>query len=157
MKALIKEKQEKLEKLNDKQLPNLELETIEGEKINLLKLKGKPSLINFWFTACQPCIDELPVLNELKKKYNNEVNFISITYENKEDALFFLKQNKFDFKHIINANHFLKKIGIPYYPITIITDKNMVVKLIEKRIPVEEIEKSNEIIARIEKTLNQYK
>jgi thiol-disulfide isomerase/thioredoxin len=29
---------------------------------------GKPTLINFWFTKCPPCIGELPTLNKLQEK-----------------------------------------------------------------------------------------
>jgi thiol-disulfide isomerase/thioredoxin len=30
---------------------------------------GKPLLINFWATWCEPCRDEYPMLNELARKY----------------------------------------------------------------------------------------
>ena len=31
--------------------------------------RGKPLLINFWATWCEPCRDEYPMLNELAKEY----------------------------------------------------------------------------------------
>ncbi|HXN96607.1 MAG TPA: TlpA disulfide reductase family protein [Candidatus Acidoferrales bacterium] len=31
--------------------------------------RGKPLLVNFWATYCEPCRDEYPMLNELAKKY----------------------------------------------------------------------------------------
>jgi thiol-disulfide isomerase/thioredoxin len=31
--------------------------------------RGKPLLINFWATWCEPCRDEYPMLNELAKQY----------------------------------------------------------------------------------------
>ena len=31
--------------------------------------RGKPMLVNFWATYCEPCRDEYPMLNELAKKY----------------------------------------------------------------------------------------
>lgn len=31
--------------------------------------RGKPLLINFWATWCEPCRDEYPLLNELAKEY----------------------------------------------------------------------------------------
>jgi thiol-disulfide isomerase/thioredoxin len=33
------------------------------------KYRGKPLLVNFWATWCEPCRDEYPMLNELAKKY----------------------------------------------------------------------------------------
>jgi thiol-disulfide isomerase/thioredoxin len=35
----------------------------------LAKYRGKPLLVNFWATWCEPCRDEYPLLNELAKKY----------------------------------------------------------------------------------------
>src|SRR6267154_1933853 len=31
--------------------------------------RGKPLLVNFWATYCEPCRDEYPMLNELAKQY----------------------------------------------------------------------------------------
>lgn len=38
------------------------------EKI-LARYSGKPLLVNFWATWCEPCRHEYPLLNELAKKY----------------------------------------------------------------------------------------
>src|SRR4029077_616735 len=35
----------------------------------LEKYRGKPVLVNFWATWCEPCRDEYPMLNELAKQY----------------------------------------------------------------------------------------
>src|SRR5260370_13364499 len=41
----------------------------QGYQDILGKYRGKPLLINFWATWCEPCRDEYPMLNELAKKY----------------------------------------------------------------------------------------
>ncbi|GAB1856430.1 hypothetical protein MHTCC0001_12650 [Flavobacteriaceae bacterium MHTCC 0001] len=108
----------------NKQLPKFDLKTINGKKITFDELRGKPTLINFWFTRCPPCIEEMPILNKLYNKYKNEVNFISITYETKDHTEHFFKKHKFDFKHIINANDFIDSLGINRYPTNIFLDKD---------------------------------
>src|SRR6202790_2725748 len=35
----------------------------------LQQYKGKPLLVTFWATWCEPCRDEYPMLNELAKQY----------------------------------------------------------------------------------------
>ena len=35
----------------------------------LERYRGKPLLVNFWATWCEPCRDEYPMLNELAKQY----------------------------------------------------------------------------------------
>jgi thiol-disulfide isomerase/thioredoxin len=42
---------------------------VQGYQKLLQEYKGKPVLINFWATWCEPCRDEYPLLNELAKQY----------------------------------------------------------------------------------------
>jgi len=46
-----------------------ELIDVPGYQKLLQQYKGKPLLINFWATWCEPCRDEYPLLNELAKQY----------------------------------------------------------------------------------------
>src|SRR5579859_2409034 len=41
----------------------------QGYQNLLQQYRGKPLLINFWATWCEPCRDEYPMLNELAKEY----------------------------------------------------------------------------------------
>ena len=41
--------------LKGKPAPEFQLQTLTGEKITLEELKGKPVVINFWSTWCEPC------------------------------------------------------------------------------------------------------
>jgi len=40
-----------------------------GYEHALAKYKGKPLLVTFWATWCEPCRDEFPMLVDLEKKY----------------------------------------------------------------------------------------
>ena len=40
----------------------------QGFQKLLQRYHGKPLLINFWATWCEPCRDEYPMLNELAKQ-----------------------------------------------------------------------------------------
>ena len=42
---------------------------IQGYQKILDQYKGKPLLVTFWATWCEPCRDEYPMLNELAKQY----------------------------------------------------------------------------------------
>jgi thiol-disulfide isomerase/thioredoxin len=111
------------------------LTTLSGTNINFRYLKGKPALINFWFTTCQPCIDEMPILNTLKKQLKDSVNFIAITYEPTDEVRKFLKKHKFNFLQITNAKKFVSSMNMKSFPINIFLDKNGVVRRIENGIP----------------------
>lgn len=46
-----------------------ELIDAQGYQKLLEQYRGKPLLVNFWATWCEPCRDEYPMLNELAKQY----------------------------------------------------------------------------------------
>jgi thiol-disulfide isomerase/thioredoxin len=46
-----------------------ELIDAQGYQKLVQQYKGKPLLVTFWATWCEPCRDEYPMLNELAKQY----------------------------------------------------------------------------------------
>jgi len=46
-----------------------EMIDLQGYQKLVAQHHGKPLLVNFWATWCEPCRDEYPMLNELAKKY----------------------------------------------------------------------------------------
>jgi thiol-disulfide isomerase/thioredoxin len=51
----------------------------------LLKPKGKPLLINFWATWCDPCREEFPDLVQLDKEYKGKIDFLTVSLDDPED------------------------------------------------------------------------
>jgi len=49
-------------------LPDLALEDLEGEAVNLHDLAGERLLLNLWATWCPPCRRELPLLAEANRR-----------------------------------------------------------------------------------------
>lgn len=97
----------------------------KGIQLNTEKLKGRASLINFWSTTCEPCIEEMPMLNELKKELNGKVNFIGITFSPKEKVEKFLTTHEFRFDLITDVDYKLfEKNKIVRYPMTYTIDKD---------------------------------
>ncbi len=96
---------------------------LEGEKVSLVDLKGKVIVLNFWFTACPPCIAELPKLNKIANKYKDQnVEFIAITFDSKEKITAFLKEHKFNYK-IVSDNSIVSDYNVSIFPLSIIIDQ----------------------------------
>lgn len=123
------------EKYLNKEFQFSGLRTIDNEKINSNSLKGKPTLINFWFTSCKPCIEEMPVLNSVKRTLGDSVNFIAITFDPKEKVTPFLEKHTFEFTHITDAKAFTDKLEMKAYPVNMFLDKNGIVTQIEIGLP----------------------
>jgi len=134
---------DKIYELIGMELPFFELKSITDNLLTKNDILGKPSLINFWFTDCSPCIKEIPELNRLKEKYTDKVNFIAITFDNKKDVLDLLEKTDFKYTQIINAQEYIDKIGVRAYPKNVFLDKTGKIRLIEGQFPenLESIEK----------------
>lgn len=122
--------------LLNKEFITKSFKTIKGNNFDKLSLKNNPSVINLWFTTCAPCIEEMPFLNQLKEKFGSKVNFVSLTFNNKEEVENFLKKRDFNYIHLIDEKSFLKEKNIIQYPINLFLDKNGVVKKVEGNIPM---------------------
>jgi len=129
-----KKEKEKIYSFLNKKFPSKILTTKNDEKIDLSKI-NKPTVLNFWFTSCKPCIDEMPILNKIKNKYQSQVDFIAITYEEKDKTIPFFKKHKFDYTQIIGEKEFVEQLGIQAFPKNIFIDKNGIIKIIEDGIP----------------------
>lgn len=54
--------------LTGQSAPDIPLLAADGASLSLLSYRGKPVLLDFWATWCQPCIASLPKLAELAKE-----------------------------------------------------------------------------------------
>lgn len=133
------------EKLIGKTLEFQTLNFLNSKEKNKLD-KDKPTFVNFWFTSCPPCIEEMPALNELKEKYKDRINFVSITFDTKEKVEKFLKKYEFDFIHIVGEKEFTKSLGFVGYPKTFLLDNNKIIKSIQGSLP----SKDNEMAYKVQ-------
>lgn len=50
-------------------IPNFSLQTIDGISISVEGLAGKVVLLDFWYVGCRPCMEALPEIERLKRRY----------------------------------------------------------------------------------------
>lgn len=58
--------------------PDFDLVTLDGDRISLAALQGKPMVINFWATWCAPCRAEMPMLQSTWERYADTVVIIGV-------------------------------------------------------------------------------
>jgi thiol-disulfide isomerase/thioredoxin len=61
--------------------------------LNLAALKGKVVIIDFWATNCGSCINAMPRLERLQKRFGDSVVILPVSYEKAEIVQSFLVRN----------------------------------------------------------------
>ncbi len=87
---------------NLKKASDFEVFNRQGEKVKLSDFLGKPIIVNFWATWCEPCKIELPEFDEAYKKNKDEIEFLMVNLtdgyqETEESVTEFVKQNNYEF------------------------------------------------------------
>jgi cytochrome c biogenesis protein CcmG, thiol:disulfide interchange protein DsbE len=49
-----------------------------GQRISLSQYQGKPVIVNFWASWCQPCQEETPLLARWYKQQHGQVNLVGL-------------------------------------------------------------------------------
>jgi thiol-disulfide isomerase/thioredoxin len=71
-------------------LPDITLPDREGIPRSLSAWKGRPVIINFWATWCEPCREEIPLLNTLRKERSaDRLEVIGIAIDERQAVLKF--------------------------------------------------------------------
>ncbi|MDO1451883.1 TlpA disulfide reductase family protein [Rhodocytophaga aerolata] len=106
--------------------PDFTAKSITNQEIILSKLKGQVVVVNFWNTGCQPCVEEMPALNELVEIYKGKaVTFIALAPEDEMTIKTFLDKYPFHFTQIAAASDIITKKFMTnnVYPYTVIIDQ----------------------------------
>jgi thiol-disulfide isomerase/thioredoxin len=80
--------------------PELRLTDLDGKQWDLASLRGKVVVLNFWAAWCGPCVEELPVLNELAsgEATRGKVVVLGVNYKEGADAIArFTQQHPFSY------------------------------------------------------------
>ncbi len=83
-----------------KQLKNANVRALDDQVVETASLftTGKPVLINYWFSNCQPCKREMPALQAAFENYGDRVSFVGINTQDSPDV----------------ARSFVNDIGVTY-------------------------------------------
>jgi len=65
--------------------PDFSFTTSEGEHLTLEDLRGKVVVLDFWGTWCPPCVESIPALRSLHKKFTKEPSFMLIGVSSDSD------------------------------------------------------------------------
>jgi len=114
------------EELIGKDLPDFQGLNMKGQRFFKSNLLQQVTVINFWFEACRPCIEEIPSLNQLEQQYGTKnVRFIGVTHDPVSRAKRFQKRSGYQYEIIHLTREEIAKLNINHgFPSNILVGKN---------------------------------
>ena len=120
-----------------------------AQGLDFEEYKGKKAvLVDVFATWCPPCIEELPILKEMREKYKNDFEIVSVLFEKdktKEEILEFIAKYEITYPITMGEENFrlAKELGdVQKVPEMFLFSKDgKFVKKFVGKIPQEELEK----------------
>jgi len=109
-----------------KSIPSMQVLAESGKQVSTSTWTGRPLVINFWYSTCEPCRREMPLLAETAKNYSGDVTFVGV---NMNDSIETARQFAdrygvtYDLVFDINGN-LARELGVATAPVTLFVDRN---------------------------------
>ncbi len=72
----------------DRPAPDWSLPTREGSTLSLRDLRGKVVFLNFWASWCPPCVEEMPSMEQLARKYQGrDLVMVAVSQDDSAEAV----------------------------------------------------------------------
>jgi thiol-disulfide isomerase/thioredoxin len=108
-------------------VPEIALTDSAGVRRRLSEWKGRPTLINFWATWCEPCRREIPLLEKLRSEHSADgVEVIGIAVDLRDAVLKYAREMHIDYPVLIGEQDGLDAVGAfgmeSVFPFTVFAD-----------------------------------
>jgi peroxiredoxin len=115
--------------------PEFSLPERAGKVVSLKDLKGKVVMINFWASWCGPCRQEMPLLDQMYKRYNAlGFTLLGVNVESDtKDAEKWLKDMPVSFPVLFDKENKVSKLySVEAMPSTVFIDRQGNVRYLHK-------------------------
>ena len=102
-------------------MPPFDLKDLAGKRVTSASLKGKPTLISFFFSTCVPCILEVQPLNRFAAA-RPQMNFLAVTFDDPAQAGAFVKRYGVRWRVVPDAQDFIERMRVKQYPLMALFD-----------------------------------
>ncbi|MEO8018198.1 MAG: TlpA disulfide reductase family protein [Pseudomonadota bacterium] len=105
------------------EMPPFDLRDLSGKRLTAAGLKGKPTLVSFYFAQCKPCILEVAPLNRLAAA-RADLNFLAVTFDEAPVARQFVARYQLRWRVLPDAREFIDRVRVKQYPTLVLFDAN---------------------------------
>jgi cytochrome oxidase Cu insertion factor (SCO1/SenC/PrrC family) len=103
------------------EMPAFSLPDLAGKRVTSEGLRGKPTLISFFFSTCKPCILEVEPLNRFAAA-RPQMNFLAVTFDEAEEARQFVKRYGVKWRVVADAREFVDRVRVKQFPTLVLFD-----------------------------------
>jgi alkyl hydroperoxide reductase subunit AhpC len=138
-----------LHSYSQKNLPDLNLSTLEGKNISLkndFAEKDKLYIFSFWASWCAPCINELDEMNEIQAEWKKTINFEVIAVATDDTRTQkrvkpLVSGKEWEYTILLDTNQdFKRALSIVNIPYTIVVKNNKIVHIQNGYVPGNELD-----------------
>jgi len=109
--------------------PEVEFVLLDGRKISLQTLRGRPVLVSFWATSCPPCVEELPDLVQLYRDLHPqgfELIAVAAPYDPPTRVQAFAADHALPYPVALDLDGKAARAfgGVPYIPAAFVIDRD---------------------------------
>lgn len=128
--------------------PDWNLVSSNGKMVTLSDYRGKLVLIDFFFAGCPPCIEILPDLNSLYKKYRDQgLQIIGISsIDTKKTLEYFKERHGINYPLLLDSQDVVTEYNITHFPTFLLIDKKGEI-LFNQILSAQTLEKLDNIIS----------
>jgi len=131
--------------------PSFSLPSRSGDSVSLEQLKGQVVMLNFWASWCGPCRQEMPLLDQMHKRYSSlGFTLLGVNVEaNTKDAERWLAETPVSFPVLFDKESKVSKLyDVNAMPSTVFIDRKGNVRYLHRGYkPGDESEYLNQIRA----------
>ena len=102
---------------------NWELQSFDGQEVNMEDFKGQVIVVNLWATWCPPCVAEMPSFQKLYDAYGDKVTFLFIANDEPDRVKKFLRDNEYDIPVFFQLSNAPKEMSSNSLPTTYVIDQ----------------------------------
>jgi thiol-disulfide isomerase/thioredoxin len=115
-----------------KLFPSISLKNLSGEDVDFSALRGKPMVVNFWFSTCEPCKREFPALLDAAANTQGNISFVGVNPQDTavaaQDFVNEYASESNDFIYVRDPDgELLTELGVGTFPMTLFVDAGGVI------------------------------
>jgi cytochrome c biogenesis protein CcmG, thiol:disulfide interchange protein DsbE len=114
--------------------PDFSLSTVTGESMGIGDFRGRPVLINFWATWCEPCRLEMPAIQERYERFAPEgLQVLAVDYDEPvDDVAAFGKELGLSFPLLLDPSAEVQNLyQVRGYPSSYFVDRQGIIRAIQ--------------------------